>query len=352
MTEGQLRPTIGLYGTRKGAIEAIRDAVQAEKVGLDSYWFTDHIIDDNVYVPHTELWTVLGAIGASTNRIRLGSGVTDPFRRNPAVTAQAAMSLHEVTGGRAILGIGAGEAMNLFPFGIEYERPLEHLRDAIKIIRTLWSSSADSPVSFSGSTLSLTNAFLQLPKLSNQPRIMVGALGRRTRILAGELGDGLLPWLNSPETFKTRLVDFELGCEKSGKSSASLEKYAMLEISIAKDPDLARRSVMASVKASLICERSTLKEMGCDLEIGEGLSIQRGVYSAKVFEKIKELASDVPDEYAERVSAFGTVDDCISKMEKFIRAGANGFLLANSSPDYDYGIEKLGKEILPYFRGR
>lgn len=344
------RPTFGLYGSRKSANDAIRDALQAEALGFDSYWFSDHIIDDNVYSPHSELWTVLGAVGASTKKIMLGSGVTDPYRRNPAVTAQAAKSIYEITGGRFSLGIGAGEAMNLIPFGINYEHPLESLRNAINIIKLLWSSSVDNPVSFAGSTFSLKDAFLQLPKLQVNPEIFVGALGKRTRILAGELGDGLLPWLNSPESFKNRLKDFEEGCLISGRDSTTLNKFATLEISISDDTDGAKKSILPSVKASLVCERSTLKEMGYAQEIEETVSIQRGIFSAETFNKIKELASHVPDNYAEKVCIFGTVDDCISKLEKFIDAGATGFLLANSSSDYDFAMEKLGKEIIPYFR--
>ena len=342
-------PTFGLYGTRKDSNSAIKDAVQAEKAGFDSYWFTDHIIDDNVYIPHSELWTVLGAIGALTKRIILGSGVTDPFRRNPAVTAQAVLSLHEITGGRAILGIGAGEAMNLTPFGIRYEQPVEHLRDAITAIRLLWGSSAERPVSFTGSVNLLRNAFLQM-QTSSTPKLFVGALGSKTRRLAGELGDGLIPWINSPETFKNRLKDLEEGSRIAGRDLHNIEKYATIEISLSDDRENARKTVMPSAKASLICEQRTLEEFGYATNLDKSVSIQQGIFSSNVFSKIRQLASEVPDEYAERVCVFGNADDCISGFEKFVRAGATGFLISNSSPDYDFAIEKLEKVIMPYFR--
>jgi phthiodiolone/phenolphthiodiolone dimycocerosates ketoreductase len=80
----------------------------------------------------------------------VGVSVTDAGRRNPAVTAQAAATLHLLTGGRAILGIGTGEREGNEPYGVEWSKPVTRLEEALATIRALWNSggeliSRDSP---------------------------------------------------------------------------------------------------------------------------------------------------------------------------------------------------------------
>jgi phthiodiolone/phenolphthiodiolone dimycocerosates ketoreductase len=99
-----------------------------------------------------EPWTVLGLLAARNRlgRLRLGTGCTDTARRNPAVTAQAAATLHQLSKGRAILGIGAGEGMNQSPYGVPADQRVAMFEEAVATIRALWDSggqpvSRDSP---------------------------------------------------------------------------------------------------------------------------------------------------------------------------------------------------------------
>ena len=89
-----------------------------------------------------EPWTVLGHLAARNRlgRMRLGIGVTDTGRRNPAVTAQAAATLHLLTRGRAILGIGTGEREGNEPYGVDWSRPVARFEEAMATIRALWNS--------------------------------------------------------------------------------------------------------------------------------------------------------------------------------------------------------------------
>jgi phthiodiolone/phenolphthiodiolone dimycocerosates ketoreductase len=126
---------------------------------VDSYWVADHLnslfprsIATPGYLGVTKLipkvdaqfepWTMLGYL-ASRNRfarLRLGVGVTDANRRHPAVTAQAAATLHLITRGRAILGIGVGEREGNEPYGVDWTKPVARFEEAIATIRALWSS--------------------------------------------------------------------------------------------------------------------------------------------------------------------------------------------------------------------
>src|SRR6185312_10395807 len=130
--------------------------------GVDSFWVGDHL---NALFPRSiatpqyfgaarlvpkidaqlEPWTLLGHL-ASRNRfarLRLGVGVADASRRNPAVTAQAAATLHLITRGRGVLGIGVGERKGNEPYGVDWTKPVARFEEAIAIIRSLWDSDGE-----------------------------------------------------------------------------------------------------------------------------------------------------------------------------------------------------------------
>ena len=88
---------------------------------------------------------MLGHIAARNRlgRLRLGVGVTDSGRRNPAVTAQAAATLHLLTRGRAILGIGPGEREGNEPDGVDWSKPVARFEEAMATIRALWDSGGE-----------------------------------------------------------------------------------------------------------------------------------------------------------------------------------------------------------------
>ena len=156
------------------------DYLTAVASGVDSFWVGDHL---NALFPRSiatpqylgvaklipkidaalEPWTLLGHL-ASRNRfarLRLGVGVTDASRRNPAVTAQAAATLHLITRGRAILGIGVGEREGNEPYGVDWTKPVARFEEAVATIRALWNSGVCCVVE--SAYFPLRNAVFDLP---------------------------------------------------------------------------------------------------------------------------------------------------------------------------------------------
>src|SRR5689334_13439326 len=156
--------------------------LSAAAAGADSYWVGDHLnslIPRSIATPEhfgvaaklvpkvdavLEPWTMLGHLSAKNRprRLRLGVCVTDASRRNPAVTAQAAATLHLLTRGRAILGIGVGEREGNEPYGVEWTKPVARFEEAIATIRTLWDS-AGQLVSRESPYFPLRDAVFDLP---------------------------------------------------------------------------------------------------------------------------------------------------------------------------------------------
>src|ERR1700730_4486355 len=182
-------------------VEAVQLGLYCEKLGFDTLWAVDHLIDNGGMKP--EPWTTISAIGAQTKKVHFSTGVTDAQRSHPARTAHSVATLAELTGGRVSLGIGAGEAMNLVPFGLPFDKPgirAQRLAEAIQVIRLLWASTRSKPVSFQGTYFQLKNAWLDTPT-KYSPKIFVGALGGSYGLkVAGELGDGWIPWGNWADT--------------------------------------------------------------------------------------------------------------------------------------------------------
>ncbi len=115
----------GIEIPARPASEIVRLAVLGEKVGFDTVWWTDHFSGGPPTEIMPELFTVMALMGHETKRVGVGSAVTDIRRRHPATVAQTAATLDGISGGRTILGLGAGEATNLSPVGISAE---EHAR--------------------------------------------------------------------------------------------------------------------------------------------------------------------------------------------------------------------------------
>ena len=141
----------GLNVARAGYSEdqILTACMLADKTGYDSIFYMDH-----TNVPQwkkaivLDPWVMLSAIAAVTNNVELGTCVTDAIRRHPSNIALAAITLDRVSKGRAILGIGAGEAQNLKEFCIPFEKPVSKWAEQIEVIKTLYGSTPDNTVDY------------------------------------------------------------------------------------------------------------------------------------------------------------------------------------------------------------
>ena len=115
----------------------IKIGVRSEKMGFDSVWAADHLLMiPTGIVP--DAWIVLTSIAMQTEKVQLGTCVSDPHRRHPAVFAQMVATVDQISGGRVIVGLGPGEAMNVEQFGIPWEKPVSRMVEFTNIVRELW----------------------------------------------------------------------------------------------------------------------------------------------------------------------------------------------------------------------
>jgi phthiodiolone/phenolphthiodiolone dimycocerosates ketoreductase len=169
--------------------------------------------------PHTRFddQTLLGYLAARSGGLRLGVGVTEPFRRHPSVIAQAAVALAHLSGRAPILGIGAGERENTNPYGLPFDRPAGRLEKALQIIRTAFTRQG--PIDFHGRHYRLEGAVLDLqPPPGRTPEIWIAAHGPRMLRLTGRYGDGWYPFaVGSPDDYAARLGVIRAAAQRSGE---------------------------------------------------------------------------------------------------------------------------------------
>lgn len=202
-----------ILNSRYSATALVRsNYLTAVTAGADSFWVGDHLnalLPRSIATPkyfgaaklvpkidaHLEPWTMLGHLAARNRvgRLRLGVGVTDAGRRNPAVTAQAAATLHLLTRGRAILGIGTGEREGNEPYGVDWTKPVARFEEAIATIRALWDSAGEL-VSRDSPYFPLHNAVFDLPPYRGKwPEVWIASHGPRMLRLTGRYADAWFP---------------------------------------------------------------------------------------------------------------------------------------------------------------
>jgi len=319
-----------------------------EEAGFNSIWAPDHLL----FVPPgtvPEAWTILTAVAMVTKKAMIGTCVTDPHRYHPAVLAQRLATIDQVSAGRVILGLGAGEAMNLEPFGIRWNHPVSKLIEAVTIMRKLWTGEISS---HEGKFWNLKEAFLQIKPIQLRLPVYFGANSPRMLRLAGKLADGWLPTPLSPGLYEKRLKLVEEGAKMAGRSIDEIDAGVYLYTSITDKAEDAYKQ-LEMMKPMIVPSPSLLEEAGYDIDLPEeisSLSYPELLPTGEWIEKFIRYGELIPTEAAVEFSIAGTVEECIEKIAKFIKAGARHFVLVNMGPNPRQVMEIYGREIIPYFR--
>jgi len=203
-------------------------AQTAESIGFDGLWISDHVGFGD---PHGEWqgawesWTLLSALAASTTRVTLGNYVLAVSFRNPALLAKMAETLDEVSGGRAILGLGAGwNEPEYTSYGVPFDDRFERFEDALRIITDmlrLGSSTHD------GHTIQTRSARIQPrgPRPAGLP-VMVGANGPRMLRLTAELADQWNGGLPGLDEVPGMVQDMDDACRAVGRDPTTISRSA------------------------------------------------------------------------------------------------------------------------------
>lgn len=329
----------------------IKAAQQQEQAGFDSTWWPDHLMawhPQSIWTPeftplahrqadaHVFLDTVscMTAAAVSTEKIRIGSSVTDPVRRHPAMLAQEFLSIDHFSNGRCIFGIGTGEGENAIPYGLSIDRPASRVEDALEIIRLLWES--EGPVTFESSFWNHDRAVFGLgPAAEGRfPPIWVAAHGPRMLDITGRLADGWLPTFMSPEQYRDKRERIEDARRRAGRTGQPFEAgvWAYTCIGDSKEDCLELfESPMYKVIA-LQLPASVYEAHGVEPPLGKG-SYGFNDFIPSHFERdeILEVLEKVPPEIVGEAVLHGSVEDVTSQLRELEEAGCDHAVLWNVS---------------------
>ncbi len=222
------------------------DAELAEALGFDSVWVGDHVL---WHTPAPDPAVLLGALAARTSRVRIGSGVMLAALRPPIVIAKQAATLDLLSGGRFVLGVGAGgeNPAEFAAAGIDVHQRGRRLDETIAICRALWSEPL---VTFSGRHYALHDLRFDLPPATpGGPPIWVGGRSPAALRRAGRLGDGWLAFAVDPERFVAgwRAVCDE--AERAGRDPAQLTPALQLWCQFDENADAAHAALAPAIEA-------------------------------------------------------------------------------------------------------
>src|SRR5262245_48616044 len=202
----------------------------AEAIGLDSVWLGDHLLYRWEDVPSRgpwEAWTALTAIAAVTERVEIGPLVACTSFHNPAMLAKKASTLDEISGGRLILGLGAGwNEPEYRAFGFPFDHRVDRFEEAFTIIRKLLR---EGRIDFDGRYYQARDCEL-LPRgpRPQGPPLMIGSNGPRMLELTLPYVDAWNAWFawfgNDPEKLRPMLAAVDETCEKVGRDPAEVQR--------------------------------------------------------------------------------------------------------------------------------
>lgn len=202
----------------------------AEQVGFDSIWMCDHLLYRDDGLPERgpwEAWTMLAALAAVTERVTLGPLVASVAFHAPAMLAKQAATVDEISGGRLVLGIGAGWNEPEFrAFGFPYDARVDRFGEAFGIIRALLEGER---VTFHGRYHEVEDVVL-LPRPSRRPPLMLGSTGERMLGIALPHVDAWNAWPdlygNTPEGFAVTSAKVTAAAERLGRDPREIERSA------------------------------------------------------------------------------------------------------------------------------
>jgi len=326
----------------------IRIGVRTEKAGFDSVWAADHLLmPPTGIVPN--VWPILSVIASQTEKVELGTSVSDPHRIHPAVFAQLTATVDQISQGRLIVGLGAGEAMNLDQFGIRWEKPLSRLVEFTKMVRDLWLKDE---VSYQGKFWSLRRAFLQIRPKRNPIPVYFAANSPRSREMAAKYADGWLPVSLGPKTYRRHLEEIKRAAEASGRPLDNFEFGLFVHVAVAESYERALDQVK-KIKAQIAFAPKLVREAGFEIEFPRGLpeNLYVGVtLSEESYRLFEEFGKYISDEVVIEFSIVGTPEDCANKVEEFVKAGVRHFVLVNLGPDPKFVLDVFARKIIPSYR--
>lgn len=303
----------------------------AEQEGFDSVWLMDSP------VLWQEMYPILGAMALATTRVHLGPCVTNPTTRDPVVTASAMATLHELSGGRAEIGLGRGDsarrAMGKKP------TTAARLEEAVHMIRALTS----------GRKIERDDVSFSLPWAEGRVPIWLSGYGPKALELAGRVADGVIVQPADPELLEWFLSSVRRGAEAAGRDFDEISIMCTVPVYVTSDPERARDEArwfpaMVSNQIVELVERYGAEAMP---ESFGAFVEQRKGYSYDDHGR-RDAAHNafVPDEVVDRFCIIGDAQECLARVRALEEVGVDRINAYCIAEDPEGLLRAIGRELI------
>jgi F420-dependent oxidoreductase-like protein len=315
----QLGVHIGYWGlglTRQDQLEIVREA---ERLGYDSVWAAEAYGSD--------VATILGWIAGQTEKIKIGSSIFQMPGRSPAMTAMTAATLDQLSDGRMLLGIGSsGPQVSEGWHGVRFGKQLQRTREYIEVVRM---ALARERLEYHGETIDLPlpdgpGKALKLTIAPVQERIPIylAAIGPNNTALAGEVADGWLPTLVSPEHLPELRRSLEEGAARAGRTLEDFDIAPNVNVYIGDDIAAARDLMRPFIALYVGGMGSRDKNFYNKLVQRYGFEdAAREIQDLYLDGHKDEAAAAIPDGLIDLVSICGPEDRVRERLRTFSEAG-------------------------------
>ena len=315
-----------------GALLAFGEA--AERAGFDSVFISDHFQPWKHTDGHaTASLAWLGALGARTARVSIGTSVLTPtFRYHPATVAQSFATLGSLFPGRIVLGVGTGESLNEVPAtGIvwpEFKERFARLREALNLIRRLWT---EERVDFAGQYYQTRNATIYDRPLAPVP-ILIAAAGAQVAKFAGRMGDGFICTSGKGAALyaDTLLPAVAAGRAESKLPVTDYDMMIEMKVSFDTDPDRAKQDTRHWAALALTPDEK--------MSVEDPLEMER-------------LAASLPlERAASRWIVSADPDEHVALIRPYLELGFRHLVFHAPGPDQARFLALYGEQVLPRLR--
>ncbi len=291
-------------------IELVR---YAEDKGFDAVWQADSRLVRDAVVP-------MAAFGATTERIKIGSGVMDCWTRNPARLASTFSTLDDLAPGRYICGLGAWWDPLAAKVGIERLKPLTVMREVVTVVRALLNNET---VTFDGYYVHLDGVELDYVYQERRPKkvpIYIGATGMQMMELTGEIADGaVLNYLVSPSYNTGALQALARGAAKSGRTIDDIDRPQLVVCSVDRDRQHALDNARLLVTQYLGQQPHIMKASGVPQELLD--EIGAVLTWPATHDEVVAASNMVPDDIVQMITASGEPDEVRAKVAEYVATG-------------------------------
>ena len=273
---------------------------------------------NSLWIPESwgrEAFVMLGAIGAMTRRIKLGTSIVSMFSRSPATLAMAASTLDNISLNRTIIGIGASTPILAEDWhGIKFIHPLDRMREYVTCFKVI---SSGETINFNGNFFKLKNIKIMHPSQRKEIPVFLGAVNSGMIKLATEIADGIILYLNPLDELKRTIERIK---SLTSRKSKSFEICSVFITAISnKYPDLARERA-----AKTLAFYVAVGKYYTEFLSSHGFKNQvEQITTEYQNHGIENISKFVTDPMLDSLTIYGTTEDCIKSLKRFVSCGVS-----------------------------